>query len=319
MKPHEVREIYECLPRGKTPFHYFKDRYALWLLALYLDEGKRIHDVKQSKYSRVLQKPILRDVLRRCSSGIMRADDVLSVSALRPETFHLGLGMWGGRCNERDIWFQTSRPGKNLVLQLNFTSKHDAEHNRIIAENSLWHPLECRVHPIAKKGSRTLAWARCDVDLANGEALIEEIQNDWLRYAQSEKRRLDRAIHEKRTRYIQFFYRSSVRAIDLDRYFNDVLRPYRVIWSEAMLTAALWFLRVELGIPRIYYNTWDTGCRFKGIDRDDGPPRSLYSDLPRHFCFEETDEPPEFIRRYWARRLRTHPDRATFRWFRIDL
>jgi len=319
MKPHEVREIVQCLPKGKTPFHYYKDRYALWLLSQYVGNGKKVREVKSSTYGRLLQKPILRGALGQCASGTITADNVLSASGLRQEAYHLGLGAWGGRTNRRNRYYQTSRPGKNIVLQLNFTSKHNALHDRVFNPTSAGHPLECRYHPIATRKQRTMAWSRCDVDLRNGEALIEEIQNDWLRYAEWEPGYVRRMSATRRANYFKRFYREDVRRIDMRRYFVEALRPHRAIWDEAMLTATLWFLREELGIHRIYYNTWDTGCRFKGISRDYAPPRSLYTNLPRRFCFEETPEPPTFLQRYWARRLRTHPDRNTFRWFRLDL
>ena len=34
----EVKEIIDCLPRGRTPFYYFKDRYALMLMGLAFEE-----------------------------------------------------------------------------------------------------------------------------------------------------------------------------------------------------------------------------------------------------------------------------------------
>ena len=67
------------------------------------------------------------------------------------------------------------------------------------------------------------------------------------------------------------------------------------------LAATLWFLRRELGIRRIFYHTFETGNWLKGL-RDYKPPRSIYTDLPKQFCFQETYNPPSFImrsRRKW--------------------
>ena len=50
-------------------------------------------------------------------------------------------------------------------------------------------PFEWWSHPVRQDGRHTLAWARMDVDLDAGEALIEEIQSDWIREAVSEWRR----------------------------------------------------------------------------------------------------------------------------------
>ena len=59
----QIKEIIGCLPKGRTLFSYFKDRYALMLLTHFIGSGKPMREIKQS-------------------------------------------------------WNQTSRPGKNLVLQL---------------------------------------------------------------------------------------------------------------------------------------------------------------------------------------------------------
>ena len=74
------------------------------------------------------------------------------------------------------------------------------------------------------------------------------------------------------------------------------------MWDEAMLAATLWFLRVELGIRWIFYHTFETGNWLKDMIRSK-PPRSLYTDLPKQFCFQETYNPPAFImrsRRKWT-------------------
>ena len=52
-------------------------------------------------------------------------------------------------------------------------------------------------HPVLAPGERpyfreTLAWARIDLDLVSSEALVEEIQSDWVRCANRLKRRLSR-------------------------------------------------------------------------------------------------------------------------------
>jgi hypothetical protein len=60
-----------------------------------------------------------------------------------------------------------------------------------------------------------------------------------------------------------------------------------------MLTAALDFLHREIGIHRVFYHTFETGRAFKGIYRD--PPRSLYTTLPRRFCFQPTREAPRML------------------------
>ena len=84
-----------------------------------------------------------------------------------------------------------------------------------------------------------------------------------------------------------------------------------------MLAATIWFLREEIGISRIYYHTHEYGAQLKRI-RWGLPPRSLYTSLPRRFCFERTEEAPEFLVRYAtrgrARRLLNAARFQSIRW-----
>jgi hypothetical protein len=68
-------------------------------------------------------------------------------------------------------------------------------------------------------------------------------------------------------------------------------------WSAAMLAASIDFVDRELGVSKIWYHSWETGTCLKGIDHDCAPPRSLYSRLPRQFCFSETEDMPRFLAR----------------------
>ena len=79
------------------------------------------------------------------------------------------------------------------------------------------------------------------------------------------------------------------------RYIAVELKPYVDCWDEAILSAAISFIRDELGIGKIYYHTPDSGAKMKKIDVT-FPPRSLYTDLPRRFGFRKTEEVPQFLR-----------------------
>ena len=69
-----------------------------------------------------------------------------------------------------------------------------------------------------------------------------------------------------------------------------------------MLTATLDFVHRELGINKVFYHSFDTGVRLKGIESGWGPPRSIYTDLPRRFCFELGEERPHArVGRAWRR------------------
>ena len=73
------------------------------------------------------------------------------------------------------------------------------------------------------------------------------------------------------------------------------LTQYQKIWDEASLSLAIHFAKQELGINRIFYHDFDSGNILKGLDYGK-PPRSLYTQLPKRFCFEQTDRAPEMIK-----------------------
>ena len=95
----------------------------------------------------------------------------------------------------------------------------------------------------------------------------------------------------------------------MQRYQQTLLARHAAVWDEAMLSATLFFLREELGIRHIYYHTHASGQWLKRI-RDRLPPRSLYTELPRRFCFRETDALPGFLARTRriARMRKAHGD-----------
>ena len=119
------------------------------------------------------------------------------------------------------------------------------------------------------------------MDLASDEALIEEIQSDWmasLHWASRNGWWLDGQKIEK-----------EVFAL----YSQECLGWLRAQWSEAMLAAALEFLRFEIGISNIFFHTWEGGNIVKGM-KDSLPPRSLYTSLPKRFCLTRSTQAPEF-------------------------
>lgn len=60
------------------------------------------------------------------------------------------------------------------------------------------------------------------------------------------------------------------------------------------MSAAVGFLVEAIGVSIIWYHDSDTGARIKRINWSK-PPRSIYSSLPRSFCFEKTSLVPAFI------------------------
>ena len=209
-------------------------------------------------------------------------------------SYTLTLGIWGSRSKDfwNQSWHQISRSGYNLVLQVNFPQSHNRKYQQFVKPAD-WHPFRYEHHPINKRGKHTLGWARIDVDLENDQALIEEVQNDWLRDAARMKKHLARYAKNLRLHTGRFYYGMDGTYLQLKRYLEHVLKPYITNWEETVLYAAIWFIRTELGIRKIFYHTYESGTRIKKICGK--PPRSIYTSLPRKFCFKLTDECPEFL------------------------
>jgi len=309
-----VDEIIACLPKERTLFHYFRDRYALLLLAYAAGRGTAVSSLRASSFGQLLNKPVVRNLLAGQGGGTLGREQLENHWEEPLQTFLLTLGSWGGRGG---AWDQVSRPGHNLVLRLNFNHSHDRSYQRLVRPR--WsHRFNYQEHPILRKGERpylreTLAWARIDLDLATGEALIEEIQSDWVRRADAV-----RATAANPGPWLGagcFGCEGSPAA--LIAYAEDVLSPYAAVWEQAMLCAAIRFIREELGVRRIWYHTWETGAQLKRVGKD-RPPRSLYTKLPRRFCFSETAEAPGFLLTHRSVRRRLK-EIAEPRWFYLQV
>lgn len=321
MKKQQATEIIEILPKGRTIFRYFKNRYALELLGYFVGEGKTVGEVKKSAFGRLLQKPTLKELVSRLGRGRLTRADLQAQWPAQFEAYLLTLGLWG----ERGLpWFyQTSRAGTNLVLQLNFSAKHDRPYQKHIQPGEE-DPFQYWGHPINRDGRHTLAWARIDLDFDSGEALIEEIQTDWIRLAT--RRRISVEAIEQDDEELQRVVQRSLERNgigtgprELERYITDVLAPHMGIWDEAVLFAAIWFLREEIGIRRIFYHTFDSGNWLKRIGSFRQPPRSLYTTLPRRFCFRECDETPKLLHQPRSRRVRARQKHDPLRFFLLEI
>ncbi len=306
-----IEEIKACLPQGKTTFHYFKDRYALMLLKMHIGGQCKISDLKRTAWGRLLNKPLLRELCAGSGDGYLTSEDFDYVWKEPSRPFLLSLSQWGGRS---PYWQQTCRKGYNLVLQLNFSNQHTIPFHRMVKEQDRCY-LRSYSHPVMHPGDRelfreTLAWARIDLDFDSNEALVEEIQNDWLRNAEwwlsvECEKPVNNTIGQP-----------IVTAAE--RYLKSVLAPYRTMWDEALLAACIEFIVKELGIATIYYHEHQSGAWLKAI-KQRLPPRSLYSDLPKKFCFERTERDPVFLRndRYFQKRKRKY--KKDINWFVMNL
>ena len=324
MNIQQIREITDFYTGEKLVFHYFKDRYALQLLQYFTGtEGKSIQQVKQSPYKGLLQKPLLKKLTSGLANNKLNADILNNTWCTQPLTYRLTFGKWGqNNRNWHKSWthYQTSRAGKNLVLQLNFCGGDVLKYLQLIKPHSHYGPFQYgSCHPISwRRGMHTLAWVRLDIDLKTGEALIEEVQTDWVRLVKDEITYVNNEATKKEFNpNARLFYRANGTIKDFNYYVAQVMQPHLKLWDEAALAAAIWFLKTELGINRIFYHHFETGNKIKGI-RWSKPPRSMYTKLPKRFCFRETDTYPSFLEKAVHLRLRREKRKGKMKFFLLE-
>jgi hypothetical protein len=269
-------------PEG-VAFTYHRDEYALLLLAWALGQPGKVGDLELGPFARLLKKPVMRAALAASRNGWLAPEDLVGTN-LSGQRYVVTLGRWGDP--EGDPFdAQMTRRGENLVVQLNFPDWHDAEYRRLLDPERV-QPFASLSHPVSKH-RHTLAWARVDLDLQHRHALVEEIQTDWVREA------LDVYGDAKSTDAptVEYCGLRMGRAAVIE-YVDTVLRPHVRLWAEATLCVTLWVLLERLGIREVWFHTFE-GSRLKGDDC--APPRSIYTDLPRKFCFSQTREAPGFL------------------------
>ncbi|MBU2711888.1 hypothetical protein [Zooshikella harenae] len=296
MKQKDIKEIITCLGEERRLFYYHKDRYCFDLLRYEMDKNKRqtckLNQLKQSQFGHFFTKKTVKEALSPYGQGEISQEQLNSYWQEKPFIFALTLGCWG---NGERGWDQTSRNQSNLVLQINFTGEHLAKYYSLIKPGRQDEgPFESDIHPINTKGRHTMAWVRLDFDLDTNEALIEEVQNDWLRDAYSAYQRLKaKRKNNPSLKPCDVWYDIGGGYEDLSCYVETCLQPYQQIWAEASLAAAIQFIREEIGITQIYYHTYETGKKIKDIAHN--PPRSVYTKLPKQFGFKLTTEVPTFL------------------------
>ena len=298
MKRLEAEELLACLSGGRTLFTYGKDWYAISLLRMAMRDHS-LAQLRNTRLGNLLEKPRLRGWLGSLGKKSPGVEDLSLLWPEETETYRLTAGLFDG-------WTQTSRKGRdrwNIVLHLNLNESDARTIERQFPERGA-DPFEYRWHPVHQGRHRTLAWARIDLDWDSGEALIEEIQNDRLRKVGEKVARIRR----EGLTTVRLNGGMVDAAFVLD-YWDRRLRLSRQWWDEAMLSAAVEFIVHELGIRRIFYHSPLSGSRLKGYGADKAPT-SIYTDLPRRFCFEQTSTMPAFLKRrrghpgnFWMHRL----------------
>lgn len=303
MEKAQVELIRKCLEGKRKVFRYAPDSYAIQLLKDYIGDGMGIGALRRSPYAKLLNKPIVAEALAMAGSGQLEIWHLEAVLAKyrehTPLNFILTLDEWGSDDKEDRHWKQTVRTGYELVLQLNFANDHQ-QHFKALIRTEHSAPFSYHGHPVRQDGElETLAWARIDLDFTTNQALIEELQSDWVKNV---------ADKEQDWNY----------GADNMQQYREVFKPYAKVWDEAILTAALCLIRRDLGIREVFYHSFDTGNRLKGIERyyEHGkPPRYLYTELPKKFCFAKTSEAPDFLKQVrYVHYLQRH---GKAQWFKL--
>jgi hypothetical protein len=312
MEPQMLRAVRARLGDGPVPFEYTRGEFAAILLRHAVDGEPRVNLLRRTRWGRLLDRPAIRARLARRGDGRLRRADLRRIRDDTTQRYDLTFGEWGVAGKRSDWWWtQTSRPGLDLVVQLNFDVGHDAAYDALLGS-----PDDC---PFADGGHpthsvrHTLGWSRVDLDLDAGEALVEEVQSDWIREVDDYVDCLQNCTCERVCR--AWAWRGAMPPTDqVVTYARELVAPHRKLWAEAILAATVDLLVGRLGIRRIWYHTWDGGRLMK---RCGDAPRSLYTDLPRRFCFQETADAPPFME--GTVRLRQARRRRPVRWHLLDL
>lgn len=317
MQPTLLQDILGVLGDERRTFPYFRDRYAFLLLADFVGDGCSVATVRRSHLRQLLQKPSIKEFLSRSGSWLTR-EAVTGYWPDSEEIYSVTFGRWGDPSEDWDRgWDQTCRRGVNLVVQVNFTGRHDALFRALQAVfgdddyNSSSHPVSPE--------QLTLGWARVDFSDDFEEALIEEVQSDWIQRASTDLRNHRELLFDATGRSLVGWGRRKVQLREIvHRYSKEIARHQR-IWQEAVLAAAIEVLRTEFSCREIYYHTVDSNRHLKDFEENWGPPRSVYTDLPRRFCFERVPQPPRFIEKTADGFARYKLNRCCPEWHRLSL
>lgn len=316
MTPLEIEYITKVVGSNQKQFYYFRDKYALQILRYHVKEHVRINELRNSTFRNLLDKEPVREMMGVAGSGSIRSGALDNYLPAEGRVFNYTLSKWGEYVQHRnDDWYQTTRPGLSLVLQLNFDSWHNYKYHQWIRKCDEDNPFEFDCHPIAETRNYTMSWCRVDINLDSGEALIEEIQNDWLREVQGLKCMLAKHLEKPEKKRLGHWFFSRYNLTDFQKYCTYI-EYYQRIWPEATLSLAIHFLKQEMGLDTIYYHDFDSGNHLKKIMHIK-PPKSLYTKLPKKFGFDVTTEAPNFLKKvkYLKKKLRN----KDLRWWILKL
>ena len=126
MKTSTLNWVYKCVANQKKHFKYEKGLYVYNLLNIALKNGaKSKKDLQNSPYNFLMNKPEIKTITQNTGAGVFTQDQLKWVNK-EEKFFGVSVGKWGeDKSHRNSSYYQTSCPGKNLVLQLNFDNEHD--------------------------------------------------------------------------------------------------------------------------------------------------------------------------------------------------
>jgi len=262
MNNEEIRYIKRCIDTPLT-FQYSEGTFAKILLDYATENEQKIADIKKTKFGYLLNKPSIKKIVAQCGNGLLNKDLLKEKNC---------------------IYYQVSRPQKSLVLQVNFGGDHDSIFYSLFAKKHRQF-FNCDLHAgHAKRNS--LGWIRIDLDLELGEALIEEVQTDWMKTVYE----LRSELKDENSSHPLVVKRPRACA----SYVNYMLARYKA-WDEILLSSAIRFLKEEIGLNTIWYHTFEGGKFYKMMPDYSLPPKSLYTTLPKKMGFELVNEIPKIL------------------------
>ncbi|MFT5725036.1 MAG: hypothetical protein ACI9JN_002159 [Bacteroidia bacterium] len=288
MTKNEIEWIKSCLPE-KTVYPYFKDKYAWEMLRFAFPTVVDIGEVKQSKFAKFLNKPLIKEMTSTCGSGTVDFSGYDQTWMDDTSFLRLTLSQWGDIQRWKNgNYHQVSRPELNLVLQVNFDSAHDHNFYQTIGKENRYYFRNTH-HP--EHGSfNTLGWLRIDLDLESGEALIEEVQSDWVKEVAHYERNLKTKPKDPNCGCLACYKPGALQS------YIAQFKKYKKQWDEMILSAGIWFLVNELGVKTIWYHTFETSKHYKMMPNYSLPPKSVYSKLPERFGFEKVNQTPDILK-----------------------
>lgn len=307
METTEIDEILEIFEGYREKFPYRKDGFALTRLLDETGEGKSVAEIKKGPNGRFLNLPLIRDFISRIGDGQLTPDQFLFATTHATDLYLVTLDKWG---NEKKYWTrswdQMARPGFNLVIQLNLSNKHLEKIRRVDHDLLDYMTPQFSDHPVRDDGLVTVSWARIDMDVMSGVALIEEIQSDWIRETGYLRNRVkSMSLRDNLSHLFRHHDKPAPRKSWLKYLEGNDFHRMEKHWAEATLEATCQFLKQEIGITDIYLYDFETGNRFKGMKSDYyQPPRSLYTSLPKRYGMKRVNEVPAFLLKKTDRHLR---------------